>query len=42
MPGEGSPGAFYERMGFAYTGAFDDGELVLRRPLGALAEAPTL
>lgn len=42
VPGEGSPGAFYERMGFSYTGAVEDGELVMRRPLGKLAEAPAL
>lgn len=33
VPGEGSPGPFYEKMGFAYTGESDDGELVMRREL---------
>lgn len=33
VPGEGSPGPFYERMGFVYTGEEDDGELVMRREL---------
>ena len=33
VPGEGSPGPFYEKMGFAYTGEEDDGELVMRREL---------
>ena len=31
VPGEGSPGPFYERLGFVYTGREDDGELVMRR-----------
>jgi diamine N-acetyltransferase len=30
VPGEGSPGPFYEKLGFAYTGEVDDGELVMR------------
>ena len=31
VPGEGSPGKFYEKMGFTYTGEKDeDGELVMR------------
>lgn len=31
MPGEGSPGAFYEKMGFTYTGETDeDGELMMQ------------
>lgn len=31
VPGGGSPGAFYERMGFAHTGEADeDGELLMR------------
>jgi diamine N-acetyltransferase len=31
VPGDGSPGAFYERMGFAHTGEADeDGELLMR------------
>lgn len=33
VPGDGSPGPFYEKMGFAYTGDEDDGELVMRRAL---------
>lgn len=33
VPGEGSPGPFYERMGFVYTGEEDGGELVMRREL---------
>ena len=31
VPGEGSPGKFYEKIGFTYTGEKDeDGELVMR------------
>lgn len=30
---EGGPGAFYEKLGFRYTGAVDQGELVMRREL---------
>lgn len=33
VPGEGSPGPFYETMGFVYTGEEDDGELIMRRAL---------
>ena len=33
VPAAGGPGAFYERLGFAYTGEEDEGELVMRRPL---------
>lgn len=33
VPGEGSPGPFYEKLGFAYTGDEDEGELVMRREL---------
>ncbi len=33
VPGEGSPGPFYERLGFVYTGEEDEGELVMRRGL---------
>ena len=34
VPGEGSPGFFYEKEGFAYTGEMDeDGELIMRREL---------
>ena len=29
----GGPGSFYERLGFTYTGAMDEGERVMRRPL---------
>ncbi len=32
VPGEGSPGAFYEKLGFAYTGEMDEGERVMRKP----------
>jgi diamine N-acetyltransferase len=37
VPGAGSPGPFYEKMGFVYTGEEDDGELVMRRELAATA-----
>ncbi len=33
VPGEGSPGPFYEKMGFVYTGEKDGIELVMRREL---------
>ncbi len=34
VPGEGSPGAFYEKMGFTYTGDKDEsGELMMQRIL---------
>jgi diamine N-acetyltransferase len=33
VPGEGSPGPFYEKLGFVYTGEEDEGELVMRRDL---------
>lgn len=33
VPGEGSPCPFYERMGFTYTGAEEDGERVMRLEL---------
>jgi diamine N-acetyltransferase len=33
VPGDGSPGPFYEKLGFVYTGEEDDGELVMRRAL---------
>jgi diamine N-acetyltransferase len=33
VPGEESPGPFYERVGFVYTGEEDSGELVMRREL---------
>lgn len=33
VPGEGSPCPFYERLGYVYTGAVDDGELVMRLAL---------
>jgi len=29
----GGPGPFYEGLGFTYTGALDEGERVMRRPL---------
>jgi myo-inositol-1(or 4)-monophosphatase len=34
VPGEGNPGPFYERLGFTYTGAFDEDELVMAMELG--------
>jgi len=33
VPGEGTPGPFYEKLGFAYTGEMDEGERVMRKPL---------
>ena len=30
VSGEGSPGAFYEKQGFVYTGDVDEGELVMK------------
>jgi diamine N-acetyltransferase len=33
VPGEGSPGPFYEKLGFSYTGAVEEDELVMRRAL---------
>lgn len=30
VPGDGNPGPFYASLGFEYTGAEDDGELVMR------------
>ena len=33
VPGEGCPGAFYEKLGFAYTGEIDEGERVMRLAL---------
>jgi len=33
VPGEGCPGAFYEKLGFAYTGELDEGEHMMRLPL---------
>ena len=30
VPGEGSPGGFYEKMGFEYTGEEYDGELLMK------------
>ncbi len=33
VPGEGSPGPFYEKMGFFYTREKEDGELVMRKNL---------
>lgn len=35
VPGDGSPCAFYEKLGFTYTGEVDEDELVMRRPLSA-------
>jgi diamine N-acetyltransferase len=34
-PGKGEPWPFYQRLGFRPTGEIDDGEIVLRLPLGA-------
>lgn len=33
VPGEGSPGKFYEKVGFSYTGDMEDDELVMRLEL---------
>ena len=33
VPGLGGPGPFYEKLGFAYTGAEEEGQLVMRRDL---------
>lgn len=33
VPGDGGPGPFYEKLGFVYTGAEEEGELVMRRKL---------
>jgi diamine N-acetyltransferase len=33
VPGDGSPQAFYEKLGFVPTGEVEDGEVVLRLPL---------
>lgn len=33
VPGDGGPGPFYEKLGFVYTGAEEEGELVMRREL---------
>lgn len=33
VPGDGCPGSFYERLGFAYTGEIDEGELMMRKTL---------
>jgi diamine N-acetyltransferase len=33
VPGEGSPGPFYEKMGFVYTGEVSDEELIMRLDL---------
>ena len=38
VPGAGSPGPFYEKMGFVYTGEEDEGELVMRREMNAPVE----
>ncbi|WHT16331.1 GNAT family N-acetyltransferase [Crossiella sp. CA-258035] len=37
QPGEGEPWPFYRRFGFELTGEVDEGELVLRLPLGQMA-----
>ncbi|HEU4557423.1 MAG TPA: GNAT family N-acetyltransferase [Longimicrobium sp.] len=37
VPGEGSPGAFYEKLGFEYTGEIDEGERVMRHLFGPSA-----
>ena len=33
VPGAGGPGAFYQKLGFDYTGAVHEGEQMMRRPL---------
>ena len=33
VPGEGSPGPFYEKLGFAYTGEMEEAERVMRKVL---------
>ena len=33
VPGDGTPGPFYEKLGFAYTGELDEGERVMRKLL---------
>ena len=33
VPGDGCPGAFYEKLGFSYTGEIDEGERVMRLAL---------
>lgn len=33
VPGAGSPGPFYEKLGFVYTGEEEDGELWMKRRL---------
>ncbi len=33
VPGEGSPGSFYQRLGFSFTGEVDHGEQVMRLEL---------
>lgn len=35
VDGEGGPGPFYEKLGFAYTGAIEEGERVMRLDLGS-------
>jgi diamine N-acetyltransferase len=40
VPGEGSPGPFYERLGFVYNGAYHGNEPVLRLELTAVANPP--
>lgn len=33
VPGKGTPGPFYEKMGFVYTGEEDESELIMKREL---------
>ena len=33
VPGDGSPGSFYEKLGFVFTGDIDEGERVMRLSL---------
>jgi diamine N-acetyltransferase len=33
VPGDGTPGPFYEKLGFTYTGELDEGERVMRKLL---------
>ncbi len=42
VPGEGSPGSFYEKMGFIYTGDIDEGERVMRKACGLMTNQRNL
>lgn len=39
VPGEGSPGDFYRKLGFQETGAMEEGEIVLRLPLSGTTQS---